>query len=232
MSKQLMLFHSFFIFLSMVIYGKSFSEPVNVSIAKQQAIHYHDSGEYSKDLNKVFKKAEHYIVKKTQFHKDKNPAIVLDIDETCLSNYENIIARDFTGTMNDIHQHILKADSKPIPACKHLFELAKDKDIDVFFITGRFENERQATIKNLHAAGISGWKGLFLQPNSNFNKKNTIEGFKIATRQLLEKQGHHIIASIGDQYVDLSCGYAEHMFKLPNPFYYIKTKGFCPTKAA
>ena len=231
MSKQLMLFHSFFIFLSMVIYGISFSEPVNVSIAKQQAIHYHDSGEYSRDLNKVFKKAEHYIVKKTQFHKDKNPAIVLDIDETCLSNYKYIVENDFV--LNDFSQYALKADAKPIPACKHLFELAKDKNIDVFFITGRFENERQATIKNLHAVGISGWKGLYLQPNRNFSKKDPIEGFKITTRKSLEQQGYHIIASIGDQDIDLSCGFAERTFKLPNPFYYInKTQGICSKKAA
>ena len=102
----------------------------------------------------------------------------------------------------------------------------------MFFISGRYECERKVTIKNLHHAGFNGWDGLLLQSNNQYGKKGTIENFKIAARKSLTKKGYTIIANVGDQPTDLSGGYAQKTFKLPNPFYYSPSHYTANKKAA
>lgn len=220
MSKPSVLFHSIFLLAAMFLYGKSFSEPQNISLLKNELVRYHDSGQYMADISAVMHQAQYYLTKKVSSHTLTKPAIVLDIDETCLSNYKNLVARDYINDYQRIHLDTLKGDATPIKACLNLYKVAQSNHIDVFFVSGRYENERLATIKNLHRAGFNKWKGLYLQPNTNFGKSGTIENFKIATRKKISKQGYTILASIGDQPVDLSGGYAIKTFKVPNPYYY------------
>jgi predicted secreted acid phosphatase len=40
---------------------------------------------------------------------------------------------------------------------RQLFNAAKAAGVAVFFITGRLEDAREATAKNLHTAGYNGW---------------------------------------------------------------------------
>jgi hypothetical protein len=57
-----------------------------------------------------------------------------------------------------------------------------------------------------------------LRPNND----GTVEQFKTAMRQKIEETMHYtIIANVGDQYSDLRGKYAEQVFKVPNPFYFI-----------
>jgi predicted secreted acid phosphatase len=91
--------------------------------------------------------------------------------------------------------------------------------VAVFFITGRREKERPATIKNLKAAGYDGWAGLVFRPDAAFNM--TTADYKSGERAKIVEQGYTIIANVGDQQSDLAGGYAERAYKLPNPFYYI-----------
>jgi len=232
MNKSSVLFHSLFIFLGLVIYGKSFSEPLNLSILKNELIQYHDSGEYMKDVKTIFQQAQSYITQQAKQSKSRKIALILDIDETCLSNYDDLIARDFMNDYQRIHRDTLKADATPILPSLRLFNTAKKQHIHVFFISGRYEFERKVTIKNLHHAGFNGWDGLLLQSNNQYGKKGTIENFKIAARKEITKKGYTIIANIGDQPTDLSGGYARKTFKVPNPFYYSPSHFTANNKAA
>ena len=45
--------------------------------------------------------------------------------------------------------------------------------------------------------------------------------FKAPERRKLTEEGFTILLSIGDQQSDLSGGYAERTFKLPNPVYFL-----------
>ncbi len=232
MNKSSVLFHSLFFFLGLVIYGKSFSEPLNLSILKNELIQYHDSGEYMKDIKIISQQAQHYITQQARQNHGKKIALILDIDETCLSNYDNLIDRDFINDYKRIHRDTFKVNATPIPATLRLFNIAKKEHIHVFFISGRYEFEREATIKNLHSAGFKGWDGLLLESNNHYGKKGTIEDFKIAARKSLTKKGYTIIANVGDQPTDLSGGYAQKTFKLPNPFYYSPSHYTANKKAA
>ncbi|HAT1882860.1 TPA: HAD family acid phosphatase [Legionella pneumophila] len=199
------------------------AEPPNLSLIRKEIKNYYDSGLYHHELERTIKLAEKYINQEYLINKNnKNPkklAIILDIDETSLSNYEKMVKRDFTGSKEQIHKEILAANSPAIQPMLTLYKNALKRGIKVFFVTGRQESERDATRTNLINAGYTKWSGLYLRPNSYSSP--SIIPFKSKTRQLIEKKGYTIIASIGDQCSDIQGGYAKKGFKLPNPFYYL-----------
>lgn len=198
-------------------------EPKNLSAIKDALIKYHDSGEYQKDQTKVIDQSMLYLKnrltteKKT--HSQKKLAIVLDIDETSLSNYEDMVKMDFGGTFDQIVEAEDKGTDTVIQPTIELYRYAKANNIAVFFITGRKEHSRDATIKNLQTVGYNDWNGLVLKPETYHEK--SAAPYKITARESIEKQGYDIILNIGDQESDLSGKHADKTFKLPNPYYYI-----------
>jgi acid phosphatase len=207
----------------LLFFSSAFSEPSNLGLLKTEVINYHDSGAYEKELTDVISKAHHYIVAQVDINKHsavkKNLAIVLDIDETSLSNYDRMVKRNFTANRNQFHQDILAADAPAIKPMLFLYNDAIKQGVKVFFVTGRQDSELDATKTNLLKAGYKNWTGLYLRPN-NYQQKSIIH-FKQHTRALISKKGYTIIASIGDQYSDLLGGHAKREFKLPNPYYFL-----------
>ncbi|HWP92758.1 MAG TPA: HAD family acid phosphatase [Thermodesulfobacteriota bacterium] len=201
----------------------SANEPENLHLAKQAAIFYHDSGEYDYDLGVVAQKAQDYLEKRiSENNKLKNKkrlAVVLDIDETSLSNYRHLLALDF-GIIPEIYKEtIMEAVDPVIPGTLELYKYAKLNGVAVFFITGRTEDLKVATIKNLNNAGYKDWNGLFFKPSSY--QQTSIIPYKSSIRKRIQESGYDIVLNIGDQYSDLAGGYSERSFKLPNPYYYI-----------
>jgi acid phosphatase len=153
----------------------------------------------------------------------KKPALVLDIDETSLSNYSAINADNFTfGPASQAET--TNETGVAIPATLALFNQAKKAGIAVFFITGRRETpeNRQHTEHNLTREGYSGWKQLVLRPAATSEPAGTTTtDYKSGARAAIEKQGYRILASVGDQYSDLAGGHEDVAFKLANPFYFL-----------
>ena len=87
-------------------------------------------------------------------------AIVLDIDETSLTNYCEEVREDF-GYIPDRYDAwtVSPEASMPIADTVALVKKAQSLGVDVFFITGRPESQRAATEANLKAAGYADWKG-------------------------------------------------------------------------
>ena len=100
-----------------------------------------------------------------------------------------------------------------------LYQDARRKKVAVFFVTGRRSNLKKATEKNLTEAGYTTWNGIYFRPKEDTNK--SIIPFKTQVRSNITQSGYTIIASIGDQGSDLTGGYADKVFKLPNPYYYL-----------
>ncbi|CAM2955586.1 HAD family acid phosphatase [Legionella worsleiensis] len=200
-----------------------FSEPPNLSLVKKEVIAYHDSGLYYKDLERKIKQAQQYIIEQAAKHKNTQStqklALVLDIDETSLSNYDKMVVRDFVGTKDEIHQEIMAANAPVIKPMLSLYNTALKHGIKVFFVTGRVESERNATQINLTKAGYKNWAGLYLRPQEY--SYPSIIPFKSKVRESITQKGYTIIASIGDQYSDIRGGFTEKGFKLPNPYYYL-----------
>lgn len=197
-------------------------EPFDLHQVKLALMHYHDSGDYQKDVNQVIHRALTYLqnkLKQSITHRHKKYAIVLDIDETSLSNYSNMVKLGFGGSDEDIHQAELAANDPAVEPTLQLYQFAKTHHVAVFFITGRSEDERAKTAENLKAVGFSNWDGLILKPTDYHQK--SITPFKTSQRKNIVKAGYEIVLNIGDQKSDLRGKYADRAFKLPNPFYYL-----------
>ncbi len=192
---------------------------------------YHDSGAYAKDQRTVDRRAREYLLGRVHALRSRpcssakracarpKPALVLDIDETSLSNYRYLSATNFSGAVGALALAVANADDPPVRPTLHLFEVARNHDIAVFFITGRPDNipgVRSQTVANLHGAGYDGWAGLSLNPGG----LATVP-YKSGERAGIERRGYRIVANVGDQESDLQGGHADRAFKLPNPFYFI-----------
>lgn len=201
----------------------AFAEPKNLDSLKTQLKQYHDSGKYYQVMDNVDNKAIRYLsarIKENQKSAHpKNLAIVLDIDETSLSNYQDMLGEDFGGSADMINNDIAKADDTAIPGTLALFNFAKANDVSIFFITGRIEKLRHATTKNLKQVGYSGWTALYLRPN--IYPYTSIIPFKSTMRKRIEESGYDIVLNVGDQFSDLNGGYADKTYKLPDPYYYL-----------
>lgn len=195
-------------------------EPLNLFQTRQTLINYHDSGEYERDINKVVSQAKYYLM--THIKKQSQPkklAIVFDIDETALSSYPNMRKLNFGGTLQEIKRLEMLGQNLTIKPTLKLYQFARNNGIAVFFVSGREENERASTIRNLIKAGYKNWKGMYLKPVGA--KFASISDFKAAQRAKITKLGYNVILNLGDQYSDLKGKFAGKGYKLPNPYYFI-----------
>jgi predicted secreted acid phosphatase len=204
------------------------SPVLNVGQIKLLALEYKCFGRYDADFAQIIGEAKSYIeLRSAQVEK---PALVLDIDETSLTNWPQIVANDFgyipkgkCDALPDgpcgIQDWELNHTADAIGPTLALFKFAKAKGVAIFFITGRpaSNEEIAATSDNLRKAGYEGWTDLYLRKSGYLS----VAEYKIAMRAKITSDGYTIIANIGDQHSDLVGGYAERTFKVPNPFYYI-----------
>lgn len=199
------------------------AEPLNVAQAKKEAIAYYHSGAYEQEIEQVVAHARHYINSRIESnnhaHHKQKLAIVLDIDETSLSNFPDIVKHDFAVKEKQILHDIALSHAQPVKPVLNLYNEVTKKGVHIFFVTGRNKLLLAATRKNLINAGYKNWSGLFLRNNPK--SPVSIIPFKTHARQHITQQGYTIIASIGDQYSDIIGGYAEKGFKLPNPYYFL-----------
>jgi HAD superfamily, subfamily IIIB (Acid phosphatase) len=220
------------------------SHPYNAGDWEPTLRDFHDTGVYDAELQRIDAIADRYVKREARGHGEKRgharhharhhghhghhahharhhgarrAAIVLDIDETSLSNYSAIEADDFTfgpESQAEADNEIGEA----IEPTLQIFNDAKSRGVAVFFVTGRPESQRAHTVSNLEREGYSGWQQLYLKPAS---PTMTTVQYKSGARRDIESQGYRIIANIGDQYSDLAGGHAKRAFKLANPFYFL-----------
>jgi acid phosphatase len=105
---------------------------------------YHDSGESRVDTARQIRRARRFLRRHLD---DRRPAIVLDIDDTSLSNYACLKAVDFDRGAAAC------SDLPAIPHTLRMYRYARRHGVKVFFITGRREHARADTRANLRAEG-------------------------------------------------------------------------------
>jgi acid phosphatase len=194
--------------------------------AKRQVSAYIDSGRYEADIAAVTEQARAYL--ESRVPRGGRLAIVVDVDETALSNLPSLRANDYGFIVPGpcdlprgpcgLGAWIRMAQADPIRPVLMLARLARERGVAVFFLTGRPEGWRAATEGNLRRAGYE-WTGLILKPD-DLTTRSAVD-FKAPERKKLVDQGYAIVVNIGDQMSDLDGGFAERTFKLPNPFYFI-----------
>ena len=195
-------------------------------LAQRRVEAYIDSGRYQQDFARVVSQARSYLEQRAP--SATKPAIVLDIDETSLSNWPAYRVNGWGRVVNgpcDLEKGPcgLRAwqgmgRSKALAPTLALARRARELGVAVFFISGRPPNLRDATERNLREQGYQ-WAGVVLLPEGA--KSPSAVEFNAPERRRIAEQGYTILLSMGDQESDLAGGYAERTFKLPNPVYYL-----------
>jgi predicted secreted acid phosphatase len=191
----------------------------NLQTLKDRIVEYHDSGKWDKDIEAVVKKAEHALDSGLRKKIAGKPAIVFDIDETALSNWEIEKKLGF-GYVPSIWSDWEKAGTAvPVKPILGLYKYAREHKVAVFFVTGRRESSRMGTEQNLMNVGYTDYVELVMKPET-YN--GPVVPYKSGARDAIMKQGYRILVNIGDQDSDLDGGFSETRFKVPNPMYIVK----------
>ena len=153
------------------------SQPPNVGDAKLAAVACQKFGSFERDLAAVAAQVSAWLAERAS--QVSRPALVFDIDDTVLSNWEVIRADDFGRVFDGPCRSLpkgpcgwiawdLRAKTPAIPQTLAVFKQARSLGIAVFFISGRDESQRAATIRNLRAAGFAGYRGLYLETKGSY----------------------------------------------------------------
>lgn len=186
-------------------------------------IHYHAEGAYQRDLATVGLGALERL--KALPAGGKKRALVLDIDETSLLNdWPRLVCPDRQAYDPVAWQAWIESASAPaVGRTLELFDAARGRGLEVFFITGRHPDVMPATERNPRRAGYKGWSEIICEPLCGASPAvptfPTAAAFKTAARWGLTARGYQIVLSVGDQESDLAGGYADATIRLPNPFY-------------
>ncbi len=199
--------------------GLGANEPLNLSVAKTAVRAYHDEGDYHRDISQVADWAIAWIEQRAaQRTPDERLVVLMDVDETVLSNYPQMDEQDFGYVPSVWVDWVDRAAAPAIEPMKRVFEVARQHDMAVIFLTGRAEpDETVGTIKNLKEVGMGDYERIIFKGPTD--TAPTAAERKLLRRIQLKEEGWTIIASLGDQGSDLAGGHAERIFKLPNPFY-------------
>jgi predicted secreted acid phosphatase len=211
--------------------------PINIGQLAQQLVAYRCT-DYMNDVAAAVAPAHDWVRQRAP--QIDNAAVVLDIDETSLSNWE-VIYHDrfayFADGACDLSANVacgwrdwfLSARAAALSPTLDFFRFVKtliDRNggkVAVFFVTGRRDEPgmRTATEVNLRKQGYDSWERLYLRPTTSHG---FVSAYKTDARREIE-QKYKIIANLGDQYSDLigdpDNDHAEKCFKIPDPFYFI-----------
>ncbi|WP_030021985.1 HAD family acid phosphatase [Streptomyces monomycini] len=189
---------------------------------------------YAKQVRGITDSARRYLDKVAKdagkHHHGKKPAIVLDMDDTTLLTYNYELQVGFHHTEAAQDKYLASTDMEAVYGMDRLVNRAHRQGIEVFFVTGRKEAQREWSVRNLKNVGYGvplDRAHVYLKDKKNppaylpcGAKCSTVE-YKAGTRKHIESRGYNIVANFGDQYSDLNGGYGDKTFKLPNPMYFL-----------
>lgn len=215
--------------LSLSLLGMAGAEPTpvllrgeyvipNIGSVKLQLRDYFKSGQYKEEVRLVATQAKSYLLQRLTAPVAGKPAICFDIDETCLSNYPHIEQMDFAYLGNAWNSWVEQGAAPALEPVLDLYKTARAQGVYVIFLTGRPPTQKTATENNLRQAGYTEWSALVFKEMGNLQSSGA---FKAAERKRLTEAGYQILVNVGDQDSDLSGGYAESSFKIPNPMYLV-----------
>ncbi|XAR50694.1 Acid phosphatase [Bertholletia excelsa] len=174
--------------------------------------------QYRKDSRVVADEAVSYA-QSLKLVGDGRDIWVFDIDETTLSNLPYYAKHGFgvepyNSTL--FNKWVLKGKAPALPETLKLYKKLLAFGFKIAFVTGRTEDQRNVTVKNLRDVGFHAWEKLLLK--GSVHKSTTTIAYKSDQRQKLASQGYRIIGNIGDQWTDiLGTHVGNRTFKLPDP---------------
>lgn len=170
---------------------------------------FHHSAEMKAVYLQTYKMAHWALDKQLEKHNgSKKPAVVLDIDETVLDNspYQfKLIETESEYTYENWTYWVNLSIAKALPGVYDFTTYAKEKGVEVFYISNRTVEHLDATIENLKKHKL---------PNADsahvFLKNET--GDKTARRAIVS-ENFEIILFLGDNLTDFSQDFAHRTKK-------------------
>lgn len=187
---------------------------MNLGAAKNAVQAYYESGEFDSECAKIIDDAIDQI---DGINLSGKSAVVFDIDETALSNYEYTKEIGFGYVDKLWNEWQQKGIAPAIKDTKRFYDYLLSKNIHVIFVTGRYAEVCEATKRNLIEQGYAKFDTLIIR--SDNERKIPAAEWKAAKREELVSKGYNIIACIGDQWSDLAGGNTGIKIKLPGYLY-------------
>lgn len=192
-----------------------FKKLTHAFISKKKIQNYYESGQYELEVKTVIDSAIKNI---SRTDLPENAAVVFDVDETALCNYEYIKQQNFGYNRKKWHDYVKDAKGNVNSQVKVLYDWLIEKEVKIVFLTGRKADEYAATQHNLFEAGYEKYSVLICRSKEEEYIPATI--FKIEKRKELEKNGLKIIATVGDQHNDVIGAATGLRIKIPNLLYF------------
>jgi 5'-nucleotidase (lipoprotein e(P4) family) len=129
---------------------------------------------------------------------NKPPAIIMDLDETVLDNspYNGKLIIDNENYSSDSwDEWVQHANADLVPGAQEFISFAKNRGVDVYFISNREEKHMESTKRNLNKLGLQ------INPEFILLKSNSPEK---SNRRNQVEQSHNIIMLIGDNLADFN----------------------------
>ena len=196
---------------------------------------YGPSSSYVQEMAGIEAEAQDYLAdpfqgKDKKTHPTGQKAVLFDVDDTTLNTYSYEIYSNFVYNPTTNAAFVNAAAFPAVPGMPALASWAQAHGYTIFFLTGRPESQRAGTATNLVEQGypvandqlyLKDLTAPWLSSCGTSVPACTTVQYKSLTRQHIESLGYDIVANFGDQYSDLTGGFADRTFKVPNPMYYL-----------
>ncbi len=189
---------------------------INLGIAKDEVINYHNSGRYEMETAEAIDEA---IEKFNGAGSGENTAVVFDVDETAVTSYEHYKKWDFGYVPEFFDMWVDSAKAPAVPAVLNFYNYLLKNNYKIVFLTGRKEYQYAATFKNLVNAGYTKFDTLIVKGEEYSGQ--TAEKYKSEKRSELAEKGYIISGTVGDQWSDLNGSNHGIQVKIPNYMYII-----------
>ena len=206
---------------------------------KDNPLHtFNPDGAYAQEMAGIVDQATRFLAKPkpkgVYDTKKATKAVLFDVDDTLLNTYNYEIYSNFVYNPTTNAAFVNAAAFPAVPHMVDLEHYAESKGYTVFFLTGRPVAQHDGTVANLTNVGYDVTDAnLYLKDATAVTEPwlascvvggkftcTTIQ-YKSMTRAHIESLGYDIVANFGDQFSDLTGGFADRTFKLPNPMYYL-----------
>ena len=162
-----------------------------------------------------------------KFRKNKQLAIVMDLDETVLDNSQyqvEINSKNESFNMKSWASWVLREEAKLVPGVKKFIKKVRKNKIQLIFISNRMDERLQATKNNMKKLDVFSKNDIYLLRKNKEDKKG------IRRKEIYQSKGRmkkhknfKVIQYFGDAMGDFPeleyTKFGVNQFILPNPMY-------------
>ena len=216
-NKYLKIFSIIFIAISFSACSTEQKYLVNLTFVKDAVINYQENGGFHRDATEAVENAKREFDKITP---GKKTAVIFDVDETSISNYQFDKEWDFGYVQKYWDMWVDSAKAPAVPEVFDLYKYLLNRGFRIIFLTGRKDYQYYATMENLIKVGYEKFDTLIVRDKNYYD--SLAINYKAEKRMELIAKGYKIVGTIGDQWSDLEGPYHGIQVKIPDYQYYIE----------